>query len=56
MECPSLNLIKIWELEKSKEKINNYVNKPVKNENINKNFDISIINIIKDYETNITKL
>jgi hypothetical protein len=55
MECPSLNLIKIWESEKSKEKINNYVNKSVKNEDINKSF-ISIVNIIKDYETNITKL
>lgn len=56
MECPTINLMKIWESEKIDEKNNEYMAKPLSDENIDKKFDISIINIIKDYETNVTKL
>jgi hypothetical protein len=56
MECPALNLMKIWESETMDDKNNNYMTKPLSDENNNKSFDISLINIIKDYETNKTKL
>jgi hypothetical protein len=52
MECPTINLMKIWESEKIDEKNNEYMAKPLSDEK----FDISIINIINDYETNVTKL
>jgi hypothetical protein len=48
--------MKICESEKMDEKNNNYMTKALSDEDNNKSFDISLINIIKDYETNITKL
>jgi hypothetical protein len=56
MECPTLNLMKIWVSEKIDEKNNKYMAKPLSDENINKSFDISLNNKIKDKEIYITKL
>jgi hypothetical protein len=54
MECPTLNLIKIWESQKTEDKNNNLI-KTLNNENY-KSFDVSLTTVIKDDETNITKL